>query len=44
MHLLTHVETQEKDDGLKNILISNNFVHNLGVLYDALIELSDLSI
>lgn len=33
-----------KYNGLKNILTSNNFVHNLGVLYDALIELSDLSI
>lgn len=30
-----------KYEGLKNILTSNNFVHNLGILYDALMELSD---
>lgn len=47
MHLLTHVKTQGKEQnitGLKNILTSINFVHNLGMLYNALVELSYLSI
>ena len=30
--------------GLRNTLKSIEFVHNLGILYDALTELSDLSI
>lgn len=33
-----------KYDGLKTILTSKKFVHNLGILYDELMKLSDLSL
>jgi len=35
---------QSKYIGLRNTLKSIEFVHNLGILYDGLTELSDLSI